>query len=40
MNLYADKLTQHYNLPKAAASYPAGYSADDIAAVFGAGSAP
>ena len=28
-----DKLTQHYNLPKAAASYPAGYSADDIAAV-------
>jgi integrase len=34
-----DKLTQHYNLPKAVASYPAGYAADDIAAVFGAGGA-
>ncbi|MGO8895403.1 MAG: tyrosine-type recombinase/integrase [Streptosporangiaceae bacterium] len=34
-----DKLTQHYNLPRPDTRYPAGYAADDITAVFGAGGA-
>lgn len=34
-----DKLTQHYNLPRPDTHYPAGYAADDITAVFGAGGA-
>jgi integrase len=32
-----DKLTEHYSLPRLDKHYPAGYGADDIAAVFGAG---
>ncbi|MFD7537342.1 tyrosine-type recombinase/integrase [Streptomyces sp. NPDC059819] len=31
-----DKLTEHYNAPRVERSYPTGYSADDVAAVFGA----
>ncbi|MFF3252715.1 tyrosine-type recombinase/integrase [Actinacidiphila glaucinigra] len=31
-----DKLTEHYNAPRIQPSYPAGYDADDITAVFGA----
>lgn len=30
-----DKLTEHYNAPRVERSYPSGYDADDIAAVFG-----
>ena len=30
-----DKLTEHYNAPRVERSYPTGYSADDVAAVFG-----
>lgn len=30
-----DKLHEHYNRPRVELSYPSGYSADDIAAVFG-----
>jgi integrase len=33
------KLTAHYDLPRPDKNYPAGYAADDIAAVFGAGGA-
>nr|WP_234375427.1 site-specific integrase [Streptomyces sp. CB01373] len=31
-----DKLIEHYNTPRIERSYPSGYDADDIAAVFGA----
>ncbi|WP_325099937.1 tyrosine-type recombinase/integrase [Streptomyces sp. GMY02] len=31
-----DKLAEHYNTPRVERSYPSGYNADDIAAVFGA----
>ncbi|MDT0427203.1 MULTISPECIES: tyrosine-type recombinase/integrase [Streptomyces] len=31
-----DKLAEHYNSPRPVTSYPTGYSADDIKAVFGA----
>jgi integrase len=31
-----DKLTEHYNTPRPQTSYPSGYNADDIKAVFGA----
>ncbi|MFK0215743.1 tyrosine-type recombinase/integrase [Streptomyces sp. NPDC090298] len=31
-----DKLTEHYNAPQIERSYPTGYDAEDIAAVFGA----
>ncbi|MGW5122016.1 tyrosine-type recombinase/integrase [Streptomyces noursei] len=31
-----DKLAEHYSTPRPATSYPTGYSADDIKAVFGA----
>ena len=34
-----DKLTEHYNLPRLDKHFPAGYAADDVAAVFGAGGA-